>query len=152
MFKFSMVFIANLIMFFMVSTSFGVETAITIQTTSETKITPTASTGAADESNGFSVANLNCDVMLLVDNTTAATATVTVTAQDVSVTVPGFGPLSKSNATVALSGAVERHIIGPFPCETFNNSSGAIVGTITGTNAANVAISPFRFDRLTSGL
>lgn len=129
----------------------AVETAITVQTVSETAVTPTASTGAADESNGFSVANLSCDVMLLVDNTTAATATVTITKQN-SPIVPGFGPITKSNVTVSLSAAVERKIVGPFPCQAFNNSSGSIVGTITGTNAANVAISPFRFDHLSSGL
>jgi len=123
------------------------QTAIVVQTTSETAITPTASTGATDHVAGWTVTNPNGDMMLLIENTAGTgDGVVVITAQDPSVTVPGFGPLTKANISITV-GINSQRLVGPFPKNSWNDSNGNVAGpAITGTGNGDIAISPFRFN------
>ena len=133
--------------FYFYSVQVHAQTAITVQTTSETDITPGGTTGGTDHAAGWTVTNPNGDVMLLIENTAATgSAVITITAQDVSVTVPGYGPLTKANLSITV-GVNAQKIVGPFPPRVWNDTSGNIAGpAITGAGNADIIIHPFRYD------
>lgn len=121
------------------------ETALAVQTVSETDITPTGT--SADTVNGNSVTNKNGDVMLLIQNTASnGDGVVTITAQDVSVGVPGFGPLTKADKVVTVANLADA-LVGPFPKGAWNDGSDNLIMATTGAGSADVIISPFRFDQ-----
>jgi hypothetical protein len=119
--------------------AFG-QTALTVVQVSETATL--LADNSADTGSGNRIANPNGDVVLVLRNTHGSNAsTVTITAQGASVSVPGYGPMAKANLAVSLAAGEIKHV-GPFPKRAWNNSSGQIVITTTGTGT--VKISPVR--------
>lgn len=109
---------------------------LTVQDSSESGTTPTFN-GAAGGGDQF--AN-NGKVLLWLKNTDGSTATVTVTAQQASVSKPGFGSLTKSNAAVTVPATTGERVLGPFPIDAFNNSSGNCLITYDSVTALTVAV------------
>jgi len=99
---------------------------------------------AAASAAGDAVLNLNGDVFLHVKNGDVASHTVTITAQDQSEVVPGFGAMTKSNVQVSVPAGGDR-FIGPFPRQAFNDSLGKV--QITYDAVTNVTIAALRLQR-----
>lgn len=118
------------------------ETALTVGSVSETELDVTTLENA-DTSNNNSAANLNGDVMLLLDNPGASTATVTVTAQTTSKNVSGYGPMTKADKVVTLTTG-QTKLVGPFPAKTWNDGNGNLIITAGGAGAADVDLKAFR--------
>lgn len=115
------------------------ETAIAVKSISETETDLTARIDA-DETNGNKVTNPNGDVFLILLNSSATdAATVTVTAQETSKDIEGYGPMTKVDLVVDLALGEEK-MVGPFPQRAWNDSSDDIILAITGTAAADVKI------------
>ena len=108
---------------------------LTIQTVTEAGIEPTY---AAVAGGGDVVANLRGDVVLHVKNGAGASMTVTVTAQQTTKSVPGFGALTKASVAVAVPAGEER-LIGPFPKSAFNNASGNLAITYSSPTTVTIA-------------
>jgi hypothetical protein len=109
---------------------------LTVQDSSESGITPTFNSAAGG---GDQFAN-NGKVFLYLKNTDASPSTVTVTAQQTSYTKDGFGALTKANAEVIVPATTGEKILGPFPMDAFNNSSGNCLITYTSVTALTVAV------------
>jgi hypothetical protein len=124
-------------------TAFGAgETALTVQTVSETE----AAIGyeSVDVTNANSAANPNGDLFLLLFNEHGAdSATVTITAQNTTKTVPGYGVMTKADKVVTLT-TLQRKVVGPFRKASWNNSSGLVIITTTGTASGSVDIAAMR--------
>jgi hypothetical protein len=98
--------------------------------------------GAADTGNGNQIKNSMCDVVLLLHNSHASSSsTVTVVAQGTSVDIPGFGLMTKANASITLAAGAKK-VIGPLRCRTWNDSSGYVQLTYSGSGT--VLVSPIR--------
>lgn len=93
---------------------------------------------------GDAVLNLSGDVFLHVKNGDVSSHTVTVTAQDSSEEVPGFGAMTKANLAVAVPASGER-FIGPFPRQAFNDAGGDV--QITYDDVTSVTIAALRAKR-----
>lgn len=76
--------------------------------------------------------------MLLINNGSGSSVTITVTAQTTSVEKPDFGDLTKPNATCAVP-AGETQPFGPFSPEAFNDSNGDIAITYSATTSVTIA-------------
>lgn len=93
----------------------------------------------ADSGTDDRAANPNGRLRLFVNNLDGSnSATVTITAQDTTTDSARFGELTRDDITVTLN-AGDYDWIGPIP-KAFNNSSGDIVITYTGTGAASVDV------------
>jgi hypothetical protein len=115
-------------------------TSLSVVTVSETAAA--LADNAADTGNGNRVFNGACDTVLLLRNTHASnSSTVTVAAQATSVFVQGYGLMTKANNAVTLAAGAVKHL-GPFPCATWNDSSGYLQLTYSGTGT--VLVSPVR--------
>ena len=80
--------------------------------------------------------------LLLVLNVHGSLArTVTVTAQDTTATVPGFGACTKADAVQAVE-INTMDAMGPFPTTAFNNSSGQVA--ITYSDEADLTVAAVR--------
>ncbi|MCZ6721845.1 MAG: hypothetical protein O7A65_09920, partial [Proteobacteria bacterium] len=73
----------------------------------------------------------------MVKNGDASAHTATVTVQDSSVTVAGFGALTKTNPQVSVPASGERWI-GPF-AEAFNDATGFVQVTYDAVTSVTVA-------------
>lgn len=104
-----------------------------------------AETFVAAAAGGDAVLNLSGDVFLHVKNGDAAAHTVTVTAQDASENVPGFGGMTKADAVVSVPAGGER-FIGPFPRQAFNDANGKV--QIAYDNVTSVTIAALRAKRV----
>lgn len=132
-----------LTLLFAVGTAYAVPTALTVVTQSETAAA--FADNAADTSNGNKIFNASCDVVLLLRNTHATnSSTATITAQATSVNIPGYGLMTKANNAVVLAAGAVKHV-GPLPCGSWNDSSGYVQVTYTGTGT--VLVSPIRVPR-----
>ena len=109
---------------------------LTVQDSSESGMTPTFNSAAGG---GDQIAN-NGKVILYLKNTDGSPATVTVTAQQATVSKPGFGSLTKSNASVVVPATTGEVTLGPFPIDAFNNASGNALITYTSVTALTVAV------------
>jgi hypothetical protein len=105
---------------------------LSIQTVVEAGITPSFAAVAAG---GDVATNTGREMIYLVNSSGSNSYTVTVTAQNASATKPGFGTMTKSNAAVSV-GTSARKMIGPFPVGAFNNTTGQIAITYTGSAPA----------------
>lgn len=123
--------------------SFAVETALTVTPLTETAIDLPFED--ADNVNGNSVSNRTGDVFLtlFLPSGAAGTATVTLTAQTTSTTVPGFGPMTKADLVIALALGEEK-VVGPFSVGAWNNSTGNLILSFTGTGASDVDVAALR--------
>jgi hypothetical protein len=113
------------------------KTAISVQKISETAAAKTYSD--ADDSNGNKIANPNGDVFLHLKNPGENSATVTIAAQGTSHDVPGYGPMTKADLSISLA-ASEEKFVGPFSKSAWNDSSGDINVTYSGTGASDVDV------------
>lgn len=75
---------------------------------------------------------------LAVANASGGSITVTITAQDTTETVPGFGTVTKSNGGGSVANGATK-LFGPFPAAAYNNSSGQVSVTYSGTTSVTVA-------------
>jgi len=122
---------------------FAVPTTLSIVSTTETAAL--FADTAADTANGNQMRNNNCDLVLLLRNSHATnSSTVTVAAAASSFTIPGYGVLTKSNASVSLAAGEHKHI-GPLPCVLWNDSNGFVQVTYSGTGT--VLVTPIRVPR-----
>jgi len=93
---------------------------------------------AAADVAGDALLNLVGDVFVHVRNGDAAQHTVTVTAQEASHEIPGFGAMSKADVQVAIPAGAET-FIGPFPRAAFNDAGGKVQVSYDGVTAVTVA-------------
>lgn len=122
---------------------------LSIQEISESPLEPTMST--ADTSNGDKFKNYEENVFILVENTDDTNAAVvTVTAQDTSENIPGFGSMSKSSITVNLATG-EKNLVGPFPRKAFNDSSEDVSLAYSGDGASSVKVAVLKAHGLVKG-
>ncbi len=81
--------------------------------------------------------------VLVILNVNASLArTVTITAQDTSAFAPGFGAVTKADATEAVEGP-SVDVMGPFPTTAYNTASGQAVVTYTDA-AADLTVAAVR--------
>jgi hypothetical protein len=99
---------------------------------------------ASAASGGDALLNLDGEVFLHVKNGDASSHTVTITAQDGSQEVPGFGTMTKANLQVSVPASGDR-FIGPFPRAAFNDANGKV--QITYDAVTNVTIAALRLKR-----
>lgn len=115
---------------------------LSVQTVSETDAA--VSFANADSGSGDLVPNKGGNVFLILKNGHATgAATVTITAQNTSKSVEGWGPLTKSDIAVSLAAGDEK-IVGPFAEGAWNNSSDQIALSYTGTAAADVDVAALK--------
>lgn len=95
----------------------------------------TAFTTASAAGGGDTFVN-NGKTLLYVNNGGGSSINVTLTAQN-TVNVDGQG-LTVSNLVVAVTNGTAK-IIGPFPPQIFNNSSGAVAVTYSAVTTVTVA-------------
>jgi hypothetical protein len=79
-------------------------------------------------------------IILHIKNTDGSEHTVTVTAQNTSETVPGYGSMTKSNASVAVPATTGERFLGPFPIRGFNDTNGKCQITYTSATGMTVAV------------
>lgn len=88
-------------------------------------------------------------MFLLFQNTNASARTLTLDAVPTTVDKQGFGTITITDTTVTLPGSGTNSgfaIVGPFPPDRFNNSSGQISYTLdvaTGMNVAAIKLTPY---------
>lgn len=122
--------------------AFAAPTALTVQEVSETAAA--MSTTTADTTNLNSISNPSGDVFLVATNSHASSsATVTVGANGSTFEFPGYGSVTKASNTITLA-AQETQIVGPFQTRTWNNSSGLVIVTTTGTASGSVQLKALR--------
>lgn len=110
--------------------------ALALQNIVEAGLAPSMASAAGG---GDTFANANDErTILMVTNGGGGSITVTITAQDTSETVPGFGTVSKANGGGSV-GAGATKLFGPFPAAAFNNSSGEVAVTYSGVSSVTVA-------------
>lgn len=105
---------------------------LSVQTIVEAGVTPTYAAVAAG---GDVAANTGREFIHVKNSSGANAYTVTVTAQNTSPTKPGFGTCTRASAVVAVATSGEE-MIGPFPTGAFNNSSGQVAITYSGSAPA----------------
>jgi hypothetical protein len=79
-------------------------------------------------------------IVLHIKNTDASEHTVTVTAQNTSETLPGYGTVTKANASVAVPATTGERFLGPFPKRAFNDANGMCQITYTSATGMTVAV------------
>jgi hypothetical protein len=134
-----MKFLVLLSLVFLSLPTFATQTALTVQDLSETEYQVSAT--AADQSNGNSIPNPNGDVFLLLSST-AGTCVHTIAAGQASVTVPGYGPLTKSNLAVSCGSGVQK-LVGPFQSKAWN-TSGSLLLSYTSAATASCTVKALR--------
>lgn len=75
--------------------------------------------------------------MLVIANASGGTVTVTITVQQATFAVPGRGSATKSNGGGNISTGTTR-LFGPFPAETYNNTSGRVAISYSSTTSVTV--------------
>ncbi len=85
-------------------------------------------TFAAAASGGDVFANDGKTLLLVLNVHASLARTTTVTAQDTTATVPGFGACTKADAVQSVETAT-LDVLGPFPITAFNNASAQAVVT-----------------------
>lgn len=121
-------------------------TALTIAKVVEAGVA--LNTVSADTTNGNSFDNTNGDVFVICDNTHATNSeTFNFAVQNATKTVPGFGSLTKTNPLAIVVPALSKTLVGPFPKSAYNDGSGLVQVTYTGTGTPK--IQAFKVDQLT---
>ena len=75
---------------------------------------------------------------LLIENASDGAIDVTIPAQNTSPSIPGYGTTTKSNSVLSV-GAGKTAIIGPFPVIAWNDASGEVSVSYSGTTSLSVA-------------
>ena len=89
---------------------------------------------------GDAVLNLEGNVILYFKNTDAGARTVTITAQDVSEKIPGFGDMTKADAILTVPATTGEIVAGPFPRRAFNDPLGKFQLTYDSDTGLTVAV------------
>jgi hypothetical protein len=134
----------NVLLFLLLVTgiSQAAPTAISVVTLSETAAALAET--ANDASNGNKILNTNCDMFMVLKNSHVSdSAVVAVTAQGTSVNFPGYGPMAKASLSITLTAGQEKHV-GPFRCNSWNDSSSYVQLTYSGAASSSVKVSPLR--------
>lgn len=141
--KLLIVLALNLLATWLSPKAFAVETALTVTRLTETSVLLPYEN--SDDVNGNSASNRTGDVFLAISlpSGAAGTATVTITAQNTSKEVVGYGVLTKADNVISM-GLGEEKVVGPFPPRSWNDSSGNLIISYTGTGAADVDIAALR--------
>lgn len=109
--------------------------ALSVQTIVEAGL---AHTTASAGGSGDTFANPEDQTtFLLVTNGSGGSINVTFTTQQATASVPGAGNVTLSDRVVAVANGATK-LIGPFP-PRFNNSSGAVAVSYSGTSSVTVA-------------
>lgn len=95
-------------------------------------------TYAACAGGGDVVDNSDGKTFLHVKNGSGGALSVTVTAQNASTVVGGFGTLAVANVVVSVGAGAEKYI-GPFPRQAYNNTSDQIAITYSGVTSLTIA-------------
>lgn len=111
------------------------------QNLSETPLNPTFAN--ATTSGGDKIDNDDGATILHLKNGGASSATVTVTAQDTSEEVAGFGAMTKADLVVTVPAGAER-LVGPLPKRAFNDADGNLNLAYGGAGAADVDVAAYR--------
>lgn len=74
-------------------------------------------------------------IFLHVKNDDASSHTVTVTAEESTLVVPGYGEVSKSDVAVSVPASEDR-FIGPFPRFAFGNQPAITYDDVTSVSVA----------------
>ncbi len=96
----------------------------------------------AAASGGDVFANDGKTILLILNVNAGSPRTITVTAQDTTAYAPGFGAVTKADATEAVEAAT-LDSMGPFPTTAFNNASGQAVVTYS-DSAADLTVAAVR--------
>lgn len=111
-------------------------TALTVATVIEAGVALNSVVG--DTANGNSFANTNGNVFVYLKNTHATNSqSFVITAQTTSVTKDGYGVLTKASTTVAVP-ALSDAVAGPFPTSAYNDASGLVQVTFSGTGTPRI--------------
>ena len=108
-----------------------------IQEIDEAGAAPTFTAVAAG---GDAVLNLEGNIILYFKNTNVSARTVTITAQDTSEKVPGFGPMTKANVVLTVPATTGEIVAGPFPRRAFNDALGKAQLTYDSDAGLTVAV------------
>lgn len=116
---------------------------LTVQTSTYNGISYTL--GSASTADVF--ANDGRGTFLAFVNGNASSRTLTIAANDAEK--PGFGTIATPDTVITLPGSGTnggRHMVGPFPADRFNNSSGQVSYTLddaTGMTVAAIRLTPY---------
>lgn len=109
-------------------------TSVTVQTVSESGVTPTrTSTGLVTTVGGYKFRN-DGKTFLLFEKTGAGTATISFGA---AVTYRG---LAISSRTLTVDATAGDRVIGPFPANPYNDGNGDVIFTISDTVGLSMAV------------
>lgn len=78
-------------------------------------------------------------IFLHVKNGDASSHTVTVAAQDNTLTIPGIGSVTKADASVAIPAGEER-FLGPFPYGAFGSAPAITYDAVTSVTIAAIKV------------
>lgn len=98
-----------------------------------------ATYNAADAGGDDFVNDSSKRIFLHVKNGDASSHTVTVSAIESSLDIPGYGLMSKNDIAVAVPAGEER-FIGPFPRFAFGNTPAIAYDDVTGVTVAVVKV------------
>lgn len=117
---------------------------IALQSATETgtAVTFTAADAGGDQ---FRNNNDRGRVVYYVKNDDASPMTVTITAQDTSTAISGFGTVTKANGGGSVANGTEE-VFGPFD-EAFEDSNGNV--QITYSSVTSVTVAAIKLPRLT---
>ena len=108
---------------------------INSQSIIEGGLIPTMST-LASTTNTF---NNGGNEFILIENSSEADVTITVTALTTTVESPLYGDLVKSNATLLIPRGTTG-TIGTFPISAYNGTDGIVTFTLTAITSVKIAI------------
>lgn len=138
--------IFSFLFLFLSVNAFAVPTTLSLVSLSETAAA--IADNAADNANGNQIRNANCDLVLILRNSSGSdSATVTVAANTTAAVIPGFGSMAKSNLSIALTAGQIKHV-GPLTCKGYNDGNGYVQLTFSGTAAADVKVTPIRVPKI----
>lgn len=110
---------------------------LAVETITKSGLEPTFNTAAS----GGDVFLNDGKTFLYIKNGSGA-LTATITAEQTSVTKPGFGTITIGNQTIAV-GANEERIAGPFEPAIYNNASGEVALGYDSETNVTVAVVKF---------
>lgn len=129
-----------LVLFLVAGVAYGVPTTLSIVNVSASGTSLADNT--ADTSNGDRVLNPGGDVFFIIRNTHASnSSTVTFVTPTAAPVIPGWGAVARASLAVTLAAGEVKHV-GPFRSNLWNDTSGYVQLTYSGTGA--VKVSPLR--------
>ena len=106
------------------------------QGTQAAGLTPSLVAADATLTDGF--AN-DGQTILVLENSNAATRTVTITPPSGTTTKDGFGTVTAPTITTTLAATTGRAILGPFPTAAYNDGNGRVNAVYSANAGVTVA-------------